>query len=45
MMTEVIEITRESYALLFFLLGLFVGCFIMPFFMWLGKQLKEALEK
>jgi len=44
-MTEVITISCESYALSFFLIGLFVGCTIMPFLMWLGKQVKEVLEK
>ena len=44
-MMEVIEITRESYTLLVFFIGLFIGCFITLFFMWLGNHLKDILEK
>jgi hypothetical protein len=44
-MTEVIEISREGYAAMWFFLGLFTGFLLCPFFMWLVKMLKEALEK
>jgi hypothetical protein len=44
-MTEVIEIGKEEYAALWFFLGLLFGLVVCPFFMWLGKQLKEVLEK
>jgi hypothetical protein len=44
-MTEIIEISLEGYAALWFIIGLFVGFSLCPLFMWLGKQIKEVLEK
>jgi hypothetical protein len=44
-MTEIIEIGTETYAAMWFFIGLFVGILLCPLFMWLIKQLKEVLEK
>jgi hypothetical protein len=44
-MTEVIEISRESYVAMCFLLGCFTGFLLCPFFKWLVKMVKEVLEK
>jgi hypothetical protein len=44
-MTEVIEISKEGYAWMWFIIGLFSGLLLCPLFMWLGKQIKEVLEK
>jgi hypothetical protein len=44
-MTEVIEISREGYAAMWFFLGLLTGFLLCPFFTWLGKMLKDIFEK
>ena len=44
MMTEVIEISRESYAVMWFLIGLLSGFLFMPFILWLVKLVKEVVE-
>jgi uncharacterized membrane protein YciS (DUF1049 family) len=43
-MTEVIEISRSSFVAMWFILGLLAGFLLCPFFMWIGKQLKEAFK-
>jgi hypothetical protein len=45
-MTEIIEISTDTtYATMWFFIGLFVGLLLCPLFIWLAKQVKEALEK
>lgn len=42
-MNEVIEITMEGFAVMWFLIGLLSGFLFMPFIMWLAKLVKEAM--
>jgi len=44
-MTDVIEVSRESYIFMLLLIGILIGLILCPFFMWLGKQIKKALEE
>jgi len=42
-MNEVIEITMEGFAVMWFLIGLLSGFLFMPLIMWLAKLVKEAM--
>jgi hypothetical protein len=44
-MTEIIEISRESYSSMWFGLGFLVGFLLSPIFMWLIKLIKKEVEQ